>query len=364
MADIAHNPSLMMDTTGTHVYDLAIIGGGPAGVAAGVYAARKKLVTAFITDEWGGQSTVSDDIQNWIGTPHISGMRLAETLEEHLKEYAADVVTLFPRTRATKIEVVTAEEKVALSMSDEKTLFRVTKKVSGTPEESADVLLTRTILLTVGSHRRQLPAKGAAAFEHKGLTYCASCDGPLFSDRDVVVVGGGNAAFESAAQLLAYCKSVTIINRTGTFKADPVTVEKVTKHPNLKTIMNADITEVFGTGFVEGIKYTTVDSVQSSVDSTGPSTKTSDQSLLTTEYSLATDGVFVEIGLIPNTDFLGGLVPLNEYKQVTIDPWTQATELPGVWAAGDCTNILYHQNNIAAGDAVRALEDIYATLKA
>jgi alkyl hydroperoxide reductase subunit F len=333
------------------MYDLIIIGGGPAGTAAAVYAARKQLKTLLILKEWGGQSIVSDDIQNWIGTPHISGKRLAETLEEHLKEYAADVVTLFPRTRATKIETVSDTEKTALGMGDEKTLFRVTKKESGAPEESATTFFTRTILLTVGSHRRQLPAKGAAEFEHKGLTYCASCDGPLFSDRDVVVVGGGNAAFESAAQLLAYCKSVTIINRTDTFKADPVTVEKVTKHPNIKTIMNAEITEVYGSVFVEGIRY-----MQNNEDAT----RTDENRL---EQILKTDGVFVEIGLIPNTDFLGGLVPLNEYKQVKIDPWTQGTELPGVWAAGDCTNILYHQNNIAAGDAVRALEDIYRTLK-
>jgi alkyl hydroperoxide reductase subunit F len=193
---------------------------------------------------------------------------------------------------------------------------------------------------------------GADKFEHKGLTYCASCDGPLFADRDVVVVGGGNAAFESAAQLLAYCKSVTLINRTDTFRADPVTVEKVTKHAHMKTIMNADITEVYGDGFVEGIRYTQNDHDSAKTDEGRR------------EQTLATDGVFVEIGLIPNTEFLGNVVPLNEYKQIKIDPWTQQTETPGIWAAGDCTNIKYHQNNIAAGDAVRALEDIYTTLKA
>jgi alkyl hydroperoxide reductase subunit F len=117
-------------------------------------------------------------------------------------------------------------------------------------------------------------------------------------------------------------------------------------------IMNADITEVYGDGFVEGIRYMQNDEQQ---------TKADENRL---EQTLATDGVFVEIGLIPNTEFLGGLVSLNEYKQVKIDPWTQKTETPGIWAAGDCTNIKYHQNNIASGDAVKALEDIYATLKA
>lgn len=309
------------------MFDLAIIGGGPAGVSAGVYAARKQLTTAFITDEWGGQSTVSDDIQNWIGTPHISGKQLAENLEAHLKEYAGSVVTLFPRTRATRI-------------AKNGDTFIITKK-SGDHE---DTITARTILLAVGSHRRKLPAQGADTFEHKGLTYCASCDGPLFTGRDVVVVGGGNAAFESAAQLLAYCSSVTLLNRTNSFKADPVTVQKVTAHPHMKTIMNADITEVFGSQFVEGIRYTT-DGAQET-------------------QTLATDGVFVEIGLIPNTEFVDGFVPLNEYKQITIDPWTQQTGVQGIWAAGDCTNIKYHQNNIASGDAVRALEDIYTHLRA
>jgi NADH-dependent peroxiredoxin subunit F len=344
------------------VYDLAIIGGGPAGVSAGVYAARKKLRTAFITDEWGGQSTVSDDIQNWIGTPHISGKGLADSLESHLKEYAGDVVTLFPRTRAQSIAAVPiAELQTNPAYAGEKTLFTITTK-SG---DTVQTLTARTVLLTVGSHRRQLPAKGADLFEHKGLTYCASCDGPLFADRDVVVVGGGNAAFESAAQLLAYCKTVTLINRTDTFRADPVTVEKVTKHANMRVIMNADITEVYGDGFVEGIRYGTVNSEQSTVNG---SDQASDGSTVHrspfTVHSLPTAGVFVEIGLIPNTVFLGGLVPLNEYAQVKIDPWTQKTETTGVWAAGDCTNIKYHQNNIASGDAVRALEDIYSTLRA
>jgi NADH-dependent peroxiredoxin subunit F len=324
----------MENTEQGTIYDLAIIGGGPAGVSAGVYAARKKLSTAFITDEWGGQSTVSDDIQNWIGTSHVSGKGLADSLEAHLKEYAADVVTMFPRTRAQSIVPVPSAELPA----DEKHLFRIILKNSS----GEQTITTRTILLAVGSHRRQLPALGAEKFEHKGLTYCASCDGPLFADRDVVVVGGGNAAFESAAQLLAYCKTVTLINRTDTFRADPVTVEKVTRHPNMRTILNVDITEVYGDGFVEGIKY----------------------KVGAEEITLPTDGVFVEIGLIPNTEFLAGLVPLNEYKQVKIDPWTQKTEATGIWAAGDCTNIKYHQNNIASGDAVKALEDIYATLKA
>ncbi|MFM2414352.1 MAG: hypothetical protein RI911_45 [Candidatus Parcubacteria bacterium] len=304
--------------------DLVIIGGGPAGVAAGVYAARKKLKTVLITDAWGGQSAVSEDIQNWIGTPHISGADLGKTLKAHLVEYAADQVEIVEGTRATA----------------------VTKNDSGfsVTTASGKIFETSTVLVTAGSERRKLPAKGAEAFEHKGLTYCASCDGPLFTDRPVVVIGGGNAAFESAAQLLAYTSSVTLINRTETFRADPVTVEKVSAHPNMKIIKNAEILEVTGDVFVNGLIY--------------KDSKTNETT------TLPTDGIFVEIGLLPNTQFLGDLVKTNEVGQIAIDPWTQATSVEGIWAAGDCTNVLYHQNNIAVGDAVRALEDIYAHLRA
>ncbi len=304
--------------------DLVIIGGGPAGVAAGVYAARKKLKTTLITDAWGGQSAVSEDIQNWIGTPHISGADLGKTLKAHLVEYAADQVTIAEGVRATAVEKIDGGFKV--TTTDGKSIE------------------TSTVLITAGSERRKLPAKNADQFEHKGLTYCASCDGPLFSDQDVVVVGGGNAAFESAAQLLAYTKSVTLLNRGETFRADPVTVEKVSAHPNMRIIKNVEILEVTGDVFVHGLIY-----------------KNSQTGEVVT---LPTAGIFVEIGLLPNTQFLNGLVKLNEVGQVIIDPWTQQASVEGIWAAGDCTNVLYHQNNIAVGDAVRALEDIYTHLRA
>jgi alkyl hydroperoxide reductase subunit F len=159
-----------------------------------------------------------------------------------------------------------------------------------------------------------------------------------------VVVGGGNAGFETAAQLLAYTKSVTLLQRGPRFKADPVTVEKVLSHENMTGILNADIKEVHGESFVNGVTY---------VD-----TETNE------EHRLDVTGVFVEIGMIPNTEFVADLVERDEYKRIIIDPWTQQTSSPNIWAAGDCTNIKYHQNNISAGDGVRALEDIYVTLRA
>lgn len=305
------------------MYDLIIIGGGPAGASAGVYASRKQLKTLLITSEWGGQSTVSPDIQNWIGTPSISGSDLAKSFETHLKTYAGDFLTIKDKTFVT-------------SLGKDGENFVVTTDKDETFSATA-------VLVTSGSKRRALSSPGAAEFENKGLTYCASCDGPMFSGQDVAVIGGGNAGFETAAQLLAYAKSVTLIHKNDAFKADPVTVEKVMKDPKMRAALNTDVAEVIGDKFVSGLKLKN--------DKTGE------------ESEIAVTGVFVEIGMIPNTEFVKDILPLDEYNRVKIDPWTQKTEVPGVWAAGDCTNIKYHQNNISSGDAVRALEDIYVTLK-
>ncbi len=301
-------------------YDLIIIGGGPAGVSAGIYAARKKLQTLLITPDFGGQSSVSDSIENWIGTISISGVHLAKSLEEHLRAYAKDSVTILP-------------EK-ALKVTKDGALFTVQAE-TGSHQG-------KTVLVTTGSYRRKLDIPGAETFDNKGISYCASCDGPLFTDQDVVVVGGGNAAFESAAQLLAYCKSVTLLNRSDKLRADEVTVEKLTAHPKFRLIKNAVPKEVLGETFVSGLIYTDT--------TTG------------TDTTLPCTGIFVEIGLLPNTDMVKDLVTLNQYNQIPVDPRNQKTAMAGLWAAGDCTDALYHQNNIASGDAVKALEDIYVHL--
>jgi thioredoxin reductase len=305
------------------VYDLIIIGGGPAGTAAAVYAARKRLKTLLIIAEWGGQSVVSEQIFNWIGTNSLSGNELAENFKKHVTANVGE-----------SLELCEGEKATSLTKSGENFSVKT---------ESGKEFFSKTILIASGSGRRKIPAKNADIFENKGLTYCASCDGPLFADMDVAVIGGGNAGFESAAQLLAYCKSVTLFNRSETFRADAVTVEKVLKNPKMKAIQNADILEITGDKFVDGLIYT---------DGSGE------------KKELKVAGIFVEIGQIPNTGFVKGLVPLDEINRVKIDAWNQKTEVPGIWAAGDCTNVLYHQNNIAAGDAVRALEDIYLYLHA
>jgi len=304
------------------IYDLIIIGGGPAGSAAAVYASRKRLKTLFITSEFGGQSIVSEKIHNWIGTIEIAGSKLAEDLKNHVMANASDV-----------LEIKEGLEVNGVIKNGE--TFKVKTK-------SGEEFETKTILITTGSGRRKLEAKNADKLEHKGLTYCATCDGPMFSDMDVAVIGGGNAAFESASQLLAYCKSVTLVSRSRNFRADEITVDKVSKNPKLKIITNSDILEIKGENFVEGMIIKD--------RATGE------------EKEIKVSGIFVEIGQIPNTDFVKDIIPLDKGGKIKIDPWTGKTETPGIWAAGDCTNILYHQNNIAAGDAVKALEDIYLAI--
>lgn len=301
------------------MFDLIIIGGGPAGVSAGVYARRKQLKTLLITESFGGQSVVSTSIENWIGTKSVSGPDFAKMLEEHLRSYDK-----------SSVEIKTGEKVLSVSKVD-----------SGFKVETVDSSYNgKTVFIATGSTRRKLNVPGATEFENKGITYCASCDGPLFAEQDVIVIGGGNAAFETAAQLLAYAKSVTLLNRGEDFKADEVTVKKVLSNPKMKAIKNASLKEVKGDKFVTSVIY----------DENGQ------------EKKLNIAGIFVEIGLLPSTDFVKNFVKLNQYGQIVVDPRNQRTSVEGIWAAGDSTDGLYHQNNIASGDAVKALEDIYLYL--
>lgn len=302
-------------------YDLIIIGGGPAGVSAGVYAARKRLKTLLIAPEFGGQSIVSEGIENWIGTVKISGADLAKSLKSHLEAYAGDSVDI-------------KEGESVLDIVKNGDLFTV--------KSDQSEYTSKTVLVTTGSTRRKLEVPGADTYDNKGLTYCASCDGPLFGGQDVVVIGGGNAAFETSAQLLAYCKSVTLLNRSDKFKADEITVNKLKENPNFKIVTNAIPKEVKGDKFVSSFVY--------------------EDATTKENHEIQTPAVFVEIGLIPTTYFAKNIIELNQIGQIPVDPRTQQTKVKGVWAAGDCTDGLYHQNNIASGDAVKALEDIYVEL--
>ncbi len=307
----------------TDAYELAIIGGGPAGAAAAIYAARKRLKTVLVTAEWGGQSVVSTDIQNWIGTPALSGAELAENLRKHVEAHVGEWLTIVAPAYAESL--TPHDDSVEIALRDKK------------------VFKANAALVTTGANRRKLEVPGAAQYDQKGLTYCASCDGPMFADKDVAVIGGGNAAFESALQLLAYCKTVTLFNRGDVFKADEISVAVALANPKMKVIKNSEIVAVEGGQFVTGLRWK--DSASGK------------------EELLPVEGIFVEIGLLPNTEWIGNALEMNEIKQIKVGPRTQRTSHPRVWAAGDCTDGLYHQNNIAAGDAIKALEDIYIYLR-
>ena len=301
------------------MYDLIILGAGPAGTAATVYAARKQLKTVIILSEFGGQSKVSDVIYNWVGSPEISGAKLAESMKEHILYYKGPFLDI-------------EENEKAVEVKRENNIITV-------KTESGKIFTSKALMVSTGSGRRKLDVLNADKYEHKGITYCASCDGPIFADQDVVVIGAGNAGFESAFQLLAYCKSVTMIHRNDNLKADEITVKKVLENPKFKLITNAETVKVDGDNFVSSLVYK--------------------DKITNEEHIIPTTGIFVEIGQIPNTSFLKGVVDIDTFGKIVVDPTTQMSSVPGIWAAGDCTNAKYHQNNIAAGDATKALEDAY-----
>lgn len=297
--------------------DLVIIGGGPAGVAAGVYAARKKIKTALVTDSFGGQSLVSADIQNWIGDPSLTGFELAQKLEKHLK----------------------AQEDIEIMEGD---LVSMIEKIDGgfrVRTKKGTALETKTVLMALGSRRRRLGVPGEDKFEGKGVVFCSTCDAPIFKDKITAVVGGGNAGLEAVRDLLPYAAKIYLVVRSDALKGDPVTQDTVKQSPKVEVIYNAETQEVLGDGFVTGLRYK---------DNVSGGTK-----------ELKLDGVFVEIGSVPNSDLVKDLVQLNERGEIVVDHKTQRASLAGIWAAGDVSDVLYKQNNVSVGDAVKAVLNIY-----
>ena len=303
------------------MYDLIIVGGGPGGVAAGIYAARKKMKTLLITDSFGGQSVVSADVQNWIGIKSISGFDLAKSLEEHLRAQQG-------------IEII--DDDLVATVAKKEGGFSITTK-NGKSFEA------KYILLSSGSRRKHLNIPGETTFEGKGVVYCSICDAPLFGGKTVAVVGGGNSALESVIDCLPYASKVYMMVRSEVLRGDPVTQDKVKGHENVKIIWNAVPQEILGKDAVEGLRYKDAKSGEIK--------------------NLALEGVFVEIGLTPNSDFVKDLVKLDDYGEVIVNDRTQETSCPGIWAAGDVTNALYKQNNISVGDSVKAVLNIYDRIK-
>ncbi len=318
------------------MYDLVIVGGGPAGVAAGVYAARKKIKTVLITDSFGGQSLVSNEIGNWIGDVKISGFDLAGKLEAHLKAHPdieIDEGDLVMKIETQALPAGEAGRSGGQAMSS----FKVTTK-------NGKILETKTVLLASGSSRKKLGVPGEKEYEGRGVVYCSTCDAPLFGGKDTVVVGGGNSALEAVADLTPYAKSICLLVRSNVLRGDPVTQDEVKANPKVTIIMNGEAQEILGDGkMVTAVKYK---------DKASGETK-----------QLAVQGVFVEIGNVPNSGLVGGFAETDKLGEVVINHKTQKTNVPGIWAAGDVTDVLYKQNNISVGDAIKAVLNIYDYLR-
>lgn len=304
------------------LYDLIIIGGGPAGSAAAVYAARKRLKTLLITESFGGQSVISNDIQNWIGESHISGFDLAKKFEDHVRSFGDAVEIKMPER---VLEIKKLENN--FSAKDEK--VSDWKIVTDRSEYKS-----KAIILAIGASRRKLNVPGEQKFEGKGVVYCSTCDAPLFEGKTVAVIGGGNAGLEAVVDLFVYAPKIYLLIRGDSMKGDPATQEEVKNNPKVEIIYNANTKEIFGENFVSGLKYQ---------DSKSGEMK-----------ELNLEGVFVEIGSVPNSEIVKDLVELDQWGQVKIDSKHASTSVPGIFAAGDVTDDPYKQNNISAGDAVKA----------
>jgi alkyl hydroperoxide reductase subunit F len=302
------------------IYDLVIIGGGPAGVAAGVYAARKKMKVALITESFGGQSVVSAGIENWIGTKSVSGLEFAKMLEEHLR----------------------AQEDIDIFVSDLVENIKKTKSGFKVSTKSGKNYETKTVLVATGSSRKKLKVPGEKELDAKGVSYCSTCDAPIFKGKTTAVIGGGNAGLEAVQDLLPYSPKIYLLEYSDKLKGDPVTQKKIKSNKKVEIIFQAKTLEILGDKFVSGIKYEDL--------KTGKTKK------------LKLEGIFVEIGAVPNVEFVKDLVKTNKFGEIIVDHKTQATSQPGIWAAGDSSDVLYKQNNVSAGDAIKAVLNIYEHL--
>jgi len=285
-------------------YDVLIVGGGPAGASAAIYAARKGLRTGIVAEHFGGQVSNTLDIENLIGTKKTDGPKLVRALEEHVKEYSVDVHNLQRAKSLRKADLVEVEL------------------------ENGAVLRGKTVIISTGAGWRKLNVPGEAEFANKGVAYCPHCDGPLFKGKRVAVVGGGNSGVEAAIDLAGIVGHVTVLQYNEKLTADAVLVKKLESLPNVTVITNAKTDEILGTDKVTGIRYNG-------------------------DQIVELEGVFIQIGLVPNTNWLKGTVDLTQWGEIVIDHHN-STNIPGVFAAGDCTNVPYKQIIIAMGEGSNA----------
>lgn len=291
-------------------YDVLIVGGGPASGSAAVYTARKGLRTGIVADRIGGQVNDTATIENFVTVKETDGPKFASALEDHIKQYDIDVMT---GIRANEIEKTDSGIVVSL--------------------ENGAKLTSKTVIISTGARWRKLEVPGEEALINKGVAFCPHCDGPLFENKNVAVVGGGNSGVEAAIDLAGIVEHVTLLERNASLKADNVLQERLNSLPNVTVIKNAQTTEVLGENAVTGIKY-------------------QDKSL-GEEHTLELEGIFVQIGLLPNTEWLNNYVELNEANEIMIDR-KNATSIPGIFAAGDVTDDRNKQIIISMGAGANA----------
>lgn len=288
------------------LYDLIIIGAGPAGITAAVYAARKRMNFIVLTKDVGGQAAWSGDIENYTGYQFITGPDLVNKFEEHMKKYAITV----------------KENEPATDMIRSGDVIRV-KTQKGEYEAKA-------LIIASGKVSKELGVPGEKEFKNRGLTYCATCDGPLFSGKDVAVIGGGNSALDAALQLIKIARRIYLINITSKLGGDEVMREKVESSDKVKVLNNAQVSAILGDKMVNGIKI-----------------KMSGK-----EEVLAVEGIFVEVGLLPNSVFARE-IEKNEHGEIKVNCKNE-TNIPGIFAAGDVTDVAEKQIVIAAGEGSKA----------
>ena len=294
-------------------FDVLIVGGGPAGAAAAVYAARKGIRTGVVTERFGGQVLDTMGIENFISVQETEGPKLAAALENHVRTYDVDIMNL--------------QRADALLPAGPDGLLTV-KLASGAE------LKSRSVILSTGARWREMNVPGEREYRGRGVAYCPHCDGPLFKGKRVAVIGGGNSGVEAAIDLAGIVSHVTLIEFDGRLRADEVLQRKLRSLPNVRVIVSAQTTEVHGAGGkVNGLSYR-----DRGTDET---------------HRIDLEGVFVQIGLLPNTEWLKGTIALSPRGEIEVDPRGQ-TSLPGVFAAGDATTVPYKQIVIAMGEGSKA----------
>jgi NADH-dependent peroxiredoxin subunit F len=290
-------------------YDVLVVGGGPAGASAAIYAARKGIRTGIVAERFGGQVMDTLGIENFISVKHTEGPKLVASLEEHVKEYGIDVMNLQLAKRLEKKDLIEIEL------------------------ENGAVLKSKTVILSTGARWRNIGVPGEAEFKNKGVAYCPHCDGPLFAGKDVAVIGGGNSGVEAAIDLAGIVNHVTVLEFNPELKADAVLQDRLNSLPNVTVLTNVQTKEITGTDKVNGISYMDRDTEE--------------------VHHIGLQGVFVQIGLVPNTDWLGETLERTRIGEIVVDNHG-ATSLPGVFAAGDCTNSPYKQIIISMGSGATA----------